>query len=254
MAPATGWDPLHRTWFRDWFDSPYYHKLYFERNEAEAARFISRLLAHLDPPRGARMLDVACGKGRHARILAEKGFDVTGFDLSSRSIEFARRFETESLHFYIHDMRQIFRTNYFDYAVNLYTSFGYFSTDREHRSAIRTISLALKKEGLLVLDYLNTPYVEKNLVPRSEKEIDGVIYYLDRWSDSTHFYKRIRIEDKSQKDSLEYIEKVAKFSLETFRELFSGAGLQLREAFGDYELAPYNTDSSPRLLMIAKKV
>src|SRR5882762_9044446 len=73
-------------WYREWFDSPYYHKLYFERNEAEAAAFIHLLLTFLDPPPEARMLDVACGRGRHARILAAQGFDVTGIDLSGNSI------------------------------------------------------------------------------------------------------------------------------------------------------------------------
>ena len=60
-------------WFKTWFDSPYYHKLYFERNETEATQSITRLLAYLQPPTDARMVDIACGRGRHARILAAQG-------------------------------------------------------------------------------------------------------------------------------------------------------------------------------------
>ena len=70
--------PLQTQWFKDWFNSPYYHKLYFEHNEQEAKKFINELMVHLRPKTGSLMLDVACGRGRHAKLLSEKGFDVTG--------------------------------------------------------------------------------------------------------------------------------------------------------------------------------
>src|SRR5215471_8363021 len=92
-------------WFRDWFNSPYYHKLYFERNEQEAKDFIDALIRYLQPPPLSPMLDVACGRGRHAKLLADKGFDVTGFDLAPDSIAYAKQYEHEYLHFYEHDMR-----------------------------------------------------------------------------------------------------------------------------------------------------
>ncbi len=74
-------------WFKDWFNSPYYHQLYFNRDEKEAAAFIDKLINYLQPAPNASMLDVACGKGRHSIHLAEKGFDVTGIDLSEDSIK-----------------------------------------------------------------------------------------------------------------------------------------------------------------------
>ena len=126
-------------WFKNWFNSPYYHQLYFNRDEAEAAKFIDKLINYLNPTAGSLMLDVACGKGRHAIHLAEKGFDVTGIDLSEDSIKEALLSENEKLHFFLHDMRLPFYINYFDYAFNFFTSFGYFSTQREHDNAIRTI-------------------------------------------------------------------------------------------------------------------
>ena len=81
---------------------------------------------HLQPGPVTAMLDVACGKGRHSRFLAEKGYDVTGIDLSEYSIGEALKYEAENLHFYRHDMRLPFWINYFDYAFNFFTSFGYF--------------------------------------------------------------------------------------------------------------------------------
>src|ERR1044072_2243531 len=153
-----------RPWYKDWFSSPFYHKLYFERDEKEAAEFISRLIDHLEPPPGSFMLDVACGRGRHSRILAQKDFYVTGIDLSSDSIAFAKKFEKENLEFYQHDMRLPFRINYFDVAFNFFTSFGYFKTRREHDDATRTIANGLKPNGIFVIDYLNVHYSEDHLV------------------------------------------------------------------------------------------
>ena len=109
---------MQQTWFKDWFNSNYYHQLYFNRDDKEAANFIDKLISYLKPPAGCNMLDIACGKGRHSIQLANKGFSVTGIDLSDDSINEALQFETESLHFYRHDMRLPFWINYFNYAFN----------------------------------------------------------------------------------------------------------------------------------------
>jgi SAM-dependent methyltransferase len=192
------------TWFRDWFNSAYYHKLYFQRDEKEAAAFIHLLLDHLQPPPDSFIADIACGRGRHSKILAAKGYDVTGIDLSMDSIEFAKQFETEKLHFFQHDMRLPFWINYFDYAFNFFTSFGYFRTEREHYNAVRTIAHSLKPGGVLVIDYLNVHYAEDHLVHKSEKEIDGINYYITKWFDETHFYKKIIVEDDGLEEPQEY--------------------------------------------------
>src|SRR3982751_3755899 len=94
-----------KEWYKDWFNSPFYHKLYFDRDENEARAFILKLLDHLKPSPGSFMLDVACGKGRHSKFLAEQGYDVTGIDISSDSIHYAKQFEHDHLHFFQHDMR-----------------------------------------------------------------------------------------------------------------------------------------------------
>jgi len=240
-------------WYREWFDSAYYHKLYFERNEEEAAAFIRRLLSFLHPPAGARMLDLACGRGRHARVLASEGFDVTGIDLSENIINYALQYENDHLHFYIHDMREIFYTNYFHYVFNFFTSFGYFRTEREHACALRTVSTSLKEKGFFTIDYLNAQYAEDRLERESQKEIDGTIYHLTKWTDQTHFYKHIRIEDSELTTPLEYTEKVAKFSLDDFTRMLTAQDMQIQHVFGNYELQPYDSKDSSRLLIIAQK-
>lgn len=151
-------------WFNNWFNSPYYHLLYHHRNDTEATAFIERLIAYLQPATRSKILDVACGKGRHSKAFADMGFDVTGIDLSPESIAEAQQFEHEYLHFYTHDMRLPFWINYFDIAVNLFTSFGYFKTQREHNNAIRSITQSLQPKGIFIIDYLNVHFEELNFV------------------------------------------------------------------------------------------
>lgn len=242
------------TWFKDWFNSPYYHKLYFQRDEKEAAAFINQLITYLQPSSNSFMLDIACGKGRHSKILAEKGFDVTGIDLSFDSINIAKEQETDNLHFYQHDMRLPFWINYFGYAFNFFTSFGYFKTEREHYNAIRTIAQSLQYNGIFVLDYLNVHYAEDHLVHKADIEIDGINYYITKWFDETHFYKKIIIEDDALKEPMEYQEKVAKFSLGDFNDMFAYHNLQVQEVLGDYQFNAYDVRKSPRLIIIAKKI
>ena len=241
-------------WFKNWFNSPYYHHLYFKRDEKEAAAFINKLVAHLNAPKGAMMLDVACGKGRHSLQLANKGYDVTGIDLSEDSIKEALQYESETLHFYQHDMRLPCWINYFDYAFNFFTSFGYFSTQRENDNAIRTIAQSLKLHGTFVMDYLNVHYAEDNMVHKSEKEIEGVNYVITKWYDEQHFFKKIMVEDEKLEEPLVFTEKVAKFSLGDFTEMFAYQGMQIKEVFGDYNFAGYDVKKSPRLIMIAEKI
>jgi len=244
---------VRKEWFRDWFSSPFYHRLYFERDEREAEEFIHKLVHFLQASPGSRIVDIACGRGRHSCILAKMGFDVTGFDLSFESIDYANQFRSDNLNFYQHDMRYPFWVNYFDYAFNFFTSFGYFRTRRENDDAIRTIAQAIKPKGIFVMDYLNVHYAEDHLVHKSEKEIDGVNFYMTKWFDETHFYKKIIIEDEQLKHPLEFTEKVAKFTLGDFNDMFSFYHLQIQEVFGDYQLGSYDVKKSPRLIMMAKK-
>lgn len=240
-------------WYKEWFNSPFYHKLYLERDEQEAQSFIHKLITHLSPPHGSRMLDVGCGRGRHSKILAALGFEVTGIDLAPDSIEYAKQFETSRLEFYQHDMRLPFWINYFDCAFNFFTSFGYFRTRREHDDAIRTISGSLKPGGVFLIDYLNVHYAEEHLVPNEIKKINTTTYEIRRWHDDYHFYKKINITDPSLSQPLAFTEIVAKLNLGDFTDMLSYQSLQVQEVFGDYHLSPYDVLKTPRLLIIARK-
>jgi len=240
-------------WYKDWFNSSFYHKLYFERDEKEADAFINKLVSHLQPAPGSHMLDVACGKGRHSKTLSSLGFNVTGIDISVDSIAYAKQFENDNLKFFVHDMRLPAWGNYFDYALNFFTSFGYFKTRREHDDAIRTIVKSLKPGGQFVIDYLNVHYAEEHLIRNEAKQIGETIYDIHRWDDVTHFYKKITVTDPSLANPIEFTEKVAKFSLGDFTDMLAFQGMQVQEVFGDYQFNSYDVRKTPRLILIARK-
>jgi SAM-dependent methyltransferase len=243
-----------QAWYRDWFNSPYYHLLYQHRDESEAEQFIATLMGHLHLPNGSFVLDVACGKGRHSVALAEMGYEVTGIDLSAASIAEARLQEHSHLHFYQHDMRSSFRINYYDLVLNCFTSFGYFKTRREHDNAIRTMALSLKPQGQLVIDFLNVPFAAKRLEKSQVVERNEVQFHVTKWQDEHHFYKQIQITEKG-KHQLRHLhtERVAKFSLGDFNEMLGDQGLQINAVFGDYQLSPYQLQTSPRMVILAGK-
>jgi SAM-dependent methyltransferase len=242
-----------KEWYKDWFNSSYYHKLYFERDDSEAQQFIRRLLEWLQPPPGSRMLDVACGRGRHSRFLAAEGYSVSGIDISPDSINYAKQFENEHLSFFQHDMRLPFWINYFDYAFNFFTSFGYFNTRREHDDAMRTITQSLKPGGVILFDYLNVHYVEDRLIHNEEKQVGDTHYEIHRWHDEDYFYKKITITDPSLDRSHDFTEKVAKLSLGDFTDMLSFQKMQVTDVFGDYNLGAYDVRRTPRMIVVARK-
>ena len=240
-------------WYENWFGSPYYKILYQNRDDNEAQAFIENLLAHLKPQGNCTMLDIACGEGRHARQLADHGFDVTGIDISLASIETAQAFEQDNLHFYVQDMRIPFYINYFDYAFNFFTSFGYFKYDRDHRLAARSFAAGLKPGGTLVVDYLNYEHVKANLVPDETIIRGSYSFKIHRRVERNHIVKDISFIDVNHKPK-HYTESVAIFSVQQFVDMFTAAGMELMTTFGDYKLAPYNEFTSERMIMIFKKV
>lgn len=238
-------------WFEQWFDSPYYHVLYQQRDDAEAQQMVGHFTQALHLSKGARVLDLACGKGRHARFLAEMGYDVTGLDISPQSIELARQYEGEHLAFYKHDMREPFRINYFDAVLNMFTSFGYFEHDREHLKTLIQVGKSLRPEGQFLLDYFNADWVREHLVAESMQVVGGVTFHQRRRIENGHVYKDIdfQVDDHSYS----FTERVRLFDLRDFEQMFAVAGLRLARTYGDYDMRVFDASSSPRLIMIARK-
>lgn len=240
-----------KEWFSEWFDSPYYHTLYKQHDEKDAQRALDNLLQALNLPQGSRILDLACGKGRHARHLADQGYDVTGLDISNASIAFARQFEHERLAFYQYDMRLPYRVNYFDGILNMFTSFGYFQHDRDHLLVLKNVQKGLKPGGLFLLDYFNSVWVRAHLVRQEVKIVDNIEFYLKKSARMGHVYKTVEFTTGGR--PFKFRERVRLFTLADFEQLYAAAGLQLVQTFGGYDLCPYDPEESKRLIMIVRK-
>lgn len=238
-------------WFENWFNSPYYHILYKHRNHQEAELFIDNLVKLLKPATDARFLDLPCGKGRHSTYLNKKGFDVTGLDLSPESVDYASQFENEKLHFFVHDMRRLFRTNYFDYILNLFTSFGYFENERDDLAVIDAVYKALKPNGIFVLDFFNVRKAVDNLVAEESLVIDTIQFNITRKIENNFIVKHIQFSDKGKE--YHFQERLKMLTLNDFEKYFSDKKLKVLHLRGDYELRKFDVATSERLIIIAKK-
>ena len=237
------------TWFTSWFDTPYYHILYKDRDETEAQHFMDTLTEYLNIPEGGSILDLACGKGRHAVYLNTLGFDVTGADLSENSIDFAKQFENDTLNFEVHDMCKPFNKP-FDAIFNLFTSFGYFEKDEDNLNTIKAIKTDLNEAGFGVIDFMNSAFVIENLVPEEVKTVDGIDFYLKRYLKDGYIIKDINFT--ADGETFNFQERVRAFTLADFETLFEAAGVYLLDVFGDYKLRKFNANRSERLVMIFK--
>lgn len=238
-----------KEWFGEWFNSPYYHILYKHRDHEEAEHFIDNLIDYFGFKETDKILDLACGKGRHSIYLNSRGLNVTGIDLSPQSILHASQFQNSRLSFHVHDMRKVFREQEFDYILNLFTSFGYFDTEKENQDAVCAAAKNLKHNGKLLIDFLNPYKVVHNLVPEEVKTIEGIEFHITKHlSEDDFIVKDIRFSDKGH--SFHFQERVKAIRRTKFMDYFETAGLQLQETFGDYELNGYNREQSDRMIFV----
>ena len=236
-------------WFSSWFDTPFYHILYKDRDDTEAQHFMDTLTSYLNIPEAGTILDLACGRGRHAVYLNSLGFNVTGADLSANSIAFAKQFENPSLHFEVHDMCLPFNKT-FDAVFNLFTSFGYFDKDEDNLNTIKAIKANLNETGFGVIDFMNSECVMDTLIPEETKTIDGITFNLKRYVADGYILKDIHFTVNDT--PYNYQERVKAFTLADFEALFDAAGVYLLDVFGDYKLRKYSAKTSERLVMIFK--
>lgn len=237
-------------WFREWFNSPYYHVLYAHRTYTEAEAFIKRITAHLELPAGARVLDAACGKGRHSLTLHQLGFETTGVDISPESIREAKAAETAGLHFEVGDIRDVYKPAYFDVVFNLFSSFGYFDSNEEDIRVLKAFNQSLKPGGLLVLDYMNSEFIIKTLVPREIIERQDVQFHISRRVEGGFIKKNIQF--LAPDGNHEYEEKLKVINQFHFEKMLERAGFTLLQRFGDYALSPFVSSRSPRLILVAQ--
>jgi SAM-dependent methyltransferase len=179
------------------------------------------------------------------------GFDVTGIDLSPKNIAYARQYENDRLHFYVHDMREPFRDNVFCHVLNLFTSFGYFRTEGENVNVICSATRALRKGGKLVIDFMNTDKIIKGLQPYQVKEVGGIRFQISKTVQARFIVKDIHFAD--QGGTYHFQERVKAITYGDFLSYFDMADLEVLHTFGDYHLNPYHPDTSDRMIFVTRK-
>lgn len=246
---STNTNKKEEKWFASWFDTKYYHILYKDRDYNEAQVFMDNLTHYLNLPEEAKILDLACGKGRHSVYLNSLGYEVTGADLSENSIIEASKSENEKLHFKVHDMRDVCDSKY-DAIFNLFTSFGYFESDDDNLITLKAIKHSLTEYGFACIDFMNVDFVIENLVPEEVKTIENIDFHIKRYVKVNHIYKEIDFEDNGEK--FHYTEKVQALRLVDFERMMEEAEIYLLDIFGNYKLQPFYKNKSERLIMIFK--
>ncbi len=242
-------------WFETWFDTPYYHLLYKDRDFQEAEKFITLLADYLQLPTNSRVIDLACGKGRHSVFLNQLGFDVLGVDLSRASILHNKNFENQHLRFEIHDMRTALFPELISEKANgifnLFTSFGYFDTEEEDLQVFRSVADALDSDGFFVLDFLNEKKVRNTLVKQETVVKGDVSFSIKRTIENDFVIKDIFFTDLG--NTHHYQEKVKLHTLKQITDYGEKYGLKPVAVFGNYDLEEYNADCASRCIVIFKK-
>jgi len=242
------------SWYQDWFNSEIYLKVYSHRDESEAERFVQLILENLNLDANSKILDMACGSGRHAIIFSKKGFDVTAIDISERLIANAKENDSKNkanINFILSDILEYKTNEKFKLALNLFTSFGYFDNDEDNFQVIKKAYDLLTEGGYFVLDYFNKNYLLKNLVPTTIFSENGLRITQNRSIQGNRVLKDITIENK---DSIqEFYESVRLFNRTEISKFFMEAGFKVYKEFGDYSGNNFDNDSSPRLIIFGKK-
>lgn len=243
-------------WFQTWFNTPYYHILYQDRDFQEAEKFISRLVNELQLPKNSAVIDLACGKGRHSVYLNQLGYKVIGLDLSDESISHNKQFENPTLHFDVHDMRNEIFPNLtaekMDAVLNLFTSFGYFDDEKDDLKVFRSVHNVLKDNGYFVLDFLNEQWVKNSLVPEETVRKSDIDFHIKKSIENQYVIKNIHFTDQGKEHH--FFEKVKLHTLSEIENYGIESGFEKVKVFGDYSLNEFDLETSPRCINVFRKL
>ena len=240
-----------KDWYKHWFGNEYL-TAYAHRDHNEARALVNLIESQIPLRPQHQILDLCCGQGRHANLLASKGYRVVGLDLSRTLLEVAK-FSTDRLRypaFVQADMRTLPFGSCFNLLLNLFTSFGYFDSDQENMGVIEQFYQVLKPGGWFVFDYFNAGYVVGNLVEHETEEVNGIRMGFERRITDKRVEKMITLKKNGR--CATFFESVKIYQPGEIREMMQGADLCVEKTFGDYDGSPFNVQS-PRLIIIGKR-
>ena len=232
-------------WYREWFGEEYL-ELYAHRDAGEADRHVAFVESVLAPARPRRVLDLACGAGRHSAALARRGHAVCGVDLSlvllAKSPELTR---------VRGDMRRLpFADGAFDWVLNFFTSFGYFESERENFHVLEEVARVLAPGGAFLIDLMNLDHALAHLRERESVEVDGRRIEIERRYDavSRRMQKRIRVAESGQ-STRTFLESVRAYREDEVVGGLRWAGLDVVAVYGG---EPFCRESE-RLILVGRR-
>ncbi len=232
-------------WFEEWFGEEYLH-LYPHRDDRDAEQVVGLLTRTLPWQAGWRVLDVACGAGRHLLALERAGARPFGFDLSRALLERARAATCRPL--IRADMRALpVRAGSMDLTVNLFTSFGYFAADEEHTDALGQMLATVRPGGWFAIDFLNAEQVRSALVPLESAQFGSLTAEVRRdLIENGRFVRKTII----MPDGRRFEERVRLLGAPELERMIQAHGARISERFGDYLGAPLG--QGPRTILLAQ--
>jgi SAM-dependent methyltransferase len=230
-------------WFEEWFGEEYL-RLYPHRDDVEAERAVALLVGATGLQPRWRVLDVACGAGRHTRAFRDAGARCVGVDLSAALLRVARTVTDAPL--VRADMRALpIRPGSMDLTVNLFTSFGYFAHEAEHVTALQEMVETVRPGGWFAIDFLNPATVRTRLIPCERLALQGRDVEVTRSlsPDGHYVSKTIHTQGRS------FVERVRLFEPGEIEAMLGRAGVIVRRRFGDYDASPMLPGSARTILV-----
>lgn len=235
-------------WFTEWFDENYLH-LYQHRDIGDAELQFDLILKEVSPEKNWKILDLACGEGRYSSLFRDKGYDISGVDLSETLIKSGRK-KYPGLDLSVCDMRNI--PGNYDMILSLFTSFGYFDEEKEDLKVISEIHSSLNPDGIFWLDLFNSNYIRDNLsVNKIEKIINGDNITEEKSIVGNRINKRICFNTSS--GYKEYNESVRLYSRDELTGILNEQGFNIISVFGDYHGSDWGINSK-RSIFYCRKV
>ena len=249
---------MTNTWHQSMYDHVFAEKtLNSKEMLSKASQEVSFLLEKLDLSAGASILDVPCGTGRHSRLLAEKGFHVCGIDINPACLDIARKNPHPSLRLEKGDLRDLsaFQRK-FDCVLNLFTSFGYFSTDEENRRVMEELAGAVKPGGKLVLNLINRNYLMTVFKPVFTLKVGNTFVVNASLYDPETFYNEcwITVKDEVTGESSLSYHRARLYSPDEIITLMKSVGLKDIKVYGDFSGAELDEKKSSHPFYVGTKI
>jgi len=243
-------------WFKNWFDSELYQKVYSHRNISDANNILELVTNNIRLNENPLILDAACGNGRHILTFSKLAKKIIGFDLSKTQLKKAVKLLNENSvdnSFLIQsDVRNISFKTKFDLILNLFTSFGYFENDDDNFQFIINSKQFINLNGVFVLDIINKKYLINNIIKMTTKTYEDYNIVENRELSDDFIIKKIEVTKELDKKI--FYEKVKLYDKSKIVSIFESVGYQLIEVFGNYNGESYNSNNSERMIMVFRYV